>query len=198
MAHFLSCEFPLCLKKRNEVLIHATVVALVIRNPSAYAGDVRDMSSGPGWGRSHGGGHGNPLQYSCLGNPVDRGAWGATAHGTAKSRTQVSDWACVLQRAVSCSVAKLCLALCGPAHCIVWKLCRKPLHLEPGLRCAELNNLWEPSCSTGENAWPATWGQDLLWEPRISFPELLLDLGNWDPFKLSCCLWSPCHRDMLL
>ena len=74
MAHFLSCEFPLCLKKRNEVLIYAAVVVLAIKNAPAHAGDARDMSSVPGWGRSHGGGHGNPLQYSCLGNPVDRGA----------------------------------------------------------------------------------------------------------------------------
>ena len=44
---------------------------------SACAGDIRDMSSIPGSGRSSGGGYGNPLQYSCLENPVDRGAWQA-------------------------------------------------------------------------------------------------------------------------
>ena len=46
--------------------------ALVVKNPSAHAGDVRDMGWIPGLGRSPGGGHGNPFQYSCLGNPVDR------------------------------------------------------------------------------------------------------------------------------
>ena len=48
---------------------------LLVKNPSANAGDVRDAVSIPGSGRSPGGGHGNPLQYSCLENPMDRGAW---------------------------------------------------------------------------------------------------------------------------
>ena len=48
-----------------------------------------------GLGRSPGIGNGNPLQYSCLGNPMDRGAWWATVHGVAKSPTQLSDWACL-------------------------------------------------------------------------------------------------------
>ena len=53
----------------------------VVKNPPANAGDVRDMGLIPGLGRSPGGGHGNPLQYSCLKNPVDRGAWLATVPG---------------------------------------------------------------------------------------------------------------------
>ena len=44
----------------------------------------------PGWGRSPGDGNGNPLQYSCLGNPVDRAAWRATVHGVLKSQAQLS------------------------------------------------------------------------------------------------------------
>ena len=51
-------------------------------------GDVRDAGSIPGLGRS-GGGHGNPLQYSCLENPMDRGAWHATVHRVAESQTQL-------------------------------------------------------------------------------------------------------------
>ena len=47
----------------------------------------RDMGLIPGLGRSPGGGHGTPLQYSCLENPIDRGAWWATVHGVSKSRT---------------------------------------------------------------------------------------------------------------
>ena len=62
-------------------------VALVVKNLSANAGDVRDGGSIPGLGRSPGGGHGYPLQYACLENPMDRGAWWATVHGVAKSRT---------------------------------------------------------------------------------------------------------------
>ena len=53
--------------------------------------NVGDLDSIPGLGRSPGGGDDNPLQYSCLGNPMDRGAWGATVHGVAKSRTPLSD-----------------------------------------------------------------------------------------------------------
>ena len=49
-------------------------VALVVKNPPANAGDIRDVRLIPGLGRSPGGGHGNSLQYSCLGNPMDRGA----------------------------------------------------------------------------------------------------------------------------
>ena len=49
-------------------------VVLVVKNPSASAGDIRETGSVPGLGRSPGGGHGNPLQYSCLENPMDRGA----------------------------------------------------------------------------------------------------------------------------
>ena len=52
----------------------------VVRNPPANAGDIRDEGLIPGWGRSPGGGHRNPLQYSCLENPMDRGAWWATAY----------------------------------------------------------------------------------------------------------------------
>ena len=56
----------------------------VVKNPPANAGDARDESSIPGSGRSPGEGNGNPLQYSCLGNPMDRGACWATVHGGLK------------------------------------------------------------------------------------------------------------------
>ena len=59
---------------------------LVVKNLPANAGDIRDTDLMPGSGRSPGGMHGNPLQYSCLENPVDRGAWQATVHGVAKSQ----------------------------------------------------------------------------------------------------------------
>ena len=62
----------------------------VVKNMPANAGDTRDMGSMPGSGRSPGGGNGTPLQYSCLGNPMDRGTWRATVHGVTKSPTQLS------------------------------------------------------------------------------------------------------------
>ena len=55
-----------------------------VKNPPANAGDAGSI---PGLERSPGGGHGTPLQYSCLENPLDRGAWQATVHGVTKSRT---------------------------------------------------------------------------------------------------------------
>ena len=64
---------------------------MVVKNLPANAGDARDAESIPGLGRSPGGGNGNPLQYSCLGNPMDTGAWLAIIHGVAKSRTRLSD-----------------------------------------------------------------------------------------------------------
>ena len=57
----------------------------MVKNSPANAGDARDMAVIPGSERSPGGGNGNPLQYSCLGNLMDREAWKATVHGVAKS-----------------------------------------------------------------------------------------------------------------
>ena len=57
----------------------------MVKNSPANAGDARDAGLVPGSGRSPGGGHGNPLQFPCLENPMDRGAWRATVHGVAKS-----------------------------------------------------------------------------------------------------------------
>jgi len=59
----------------------------VVKVSACKAGDTGDKVSIPGWGRSPGGGHGNPLQNSCLENPMDRGAWWATVHGVTKSQT---------------------------------------------------------------------------------------------------------------
>ena len=59
----------------------------MVKNSPANAGDIRDVGSIPGTGRSPGGGHSNPPQYSCLENPMDRGAWQATVHKVAQSQT---------------------------------------------------------------------------------------------------------------
>ena len=61
----------------------------IIENQPANVGGVMDVGLIPGLGRCPGGGHGNPLQYSCLENPMDRGAWRATVHRITKSRTQL-------------------------------------------------------------------------------------------------------------
>ena len=67
----------------------ASHVALVVKTPPAIANDVRYVGSIPGLGRSRGGGHGNPLEYSCQENSLDRGAWWVTVHRVTKSQTRL-------------------------------------------------------------------------------------------------------------
>ena len=66
------------------MLLDASQVVPAVKNSPANAGATEDVGSIPRAGRSPGIGNGNPLQYSLLGNPVDRGAWQATVHGVAK------------------------------------------------------------------------------------------------------------------
>ena len=73
MAKEVKKPFP---KERGR----ASQVTLVVKNLPANAGDIRDAGSIPGSGRSPGEGNDSPLQYSCLENPTDRGAWRATVH----------------------------------------------------------------------------------------------------------------------
>ena len=70
-------------------MLWASQVVLVVKNLPANAGDIKDPGSVLELGRSPGGGHGNPLQYSCLENPIDRGVWQASVHGITKSRTRL-------------------------------------------------------------------------------------------------------------
>ena len=69
--------------------IRASQMVIVAKNPPANTGNIREAGSIPGLGRCPGGGHGSPLQCSCLENPMDRGAWRAVVHGAAKSRPQL-------------------------------------------------------------------------------------------------------------
>ena len=71
-----------------KILGKGNPVAQMVKESVCNAGDPGSI---PWSGRSSGEGNGNPLQYSCLENPMDRGAWRATAHGVAKSRTRLSD-----------------------------------------------------------------------------------------------------------
>ena len=72
----------------------ASQVVLVVKNLPASAGDAGDMGLIPGLGRSPGVGNGNPLQYSCLENSMDREAWWAVVHGAVESRVQISTIGC--------------------------------------------------------------------------------------------------------
>ena len=88
MSVFGDKVFKEVIKLFKWVLIQwASQVASVVKNPPANAGDIRVMGSIPESGRSPGEGNGNPLQYSCLQNPMDRGAWQTTVHAVAKSQT---------------------------------------------------------------------------------------------------------------
>ena len=69
-----------------------TWTSLVAQTVKRLAYNAGDLGSIPGSGRSSGEGNGTPLQYSCLENPMERGAWWATVHGIAKSRTRLSDF----------------------------------------------------------------------------------------------------------
>ena len=78
---------------KEESVLHLlfwdSQVVLVVKNLPANAGHLGDSGSIPGWGRSPGGGHGNPLQHSCLENCMNRGAWQAMVHRVAESGTQL-------------------------------------------------------------------------------------------------------------
>ena len=80
----------ICVKGISNVPKEASQVVLVAKNLPASAGDIREKGLIPGSGRSPGEGNGNPLQYSCLENPMDGGAWWATVHGVAKSETRLN------------------------------------------------------------------------------------------------------------
>ena len=83
----------------------------VVKNLPVNAGDARDVGSIPGLGKSPGVGNGNPLQYSCLGNPMDRGAWWALVHGVTNSWTQLSTH--------TTRVGKREYKFMCPAHCVI-------------------------------------------------------------------------------
>ena len=87
------------------------------KESASNAGNVRDMNSIPGLGRFPGEGHGNPLQYSCLENPLDRGAWWATVHRIAKSWTWPKWLSTHAQMDRFSSVAQSCPTLCDPMDC---------------------------------------------------------------------------------
>ena len=97
-ANSATCEalVPLLVLGRYIYLwIRVSQVVLVIKNPPANEGDARDSASIPGLGRSPEVENGNPLQYSCLKNSMDRGDYQATVLGIAKSHTRLNGWTCI-------------------------------------------------------------------------------------------------------
>jgi len=95
--------------------IWASQVAVVVKNLPASTGDIRDIDSIPGSGRTPGGGHSNLCQCSCLENPMERRAWWATVHRVAKSRTQ-------LKRLSICnSITYILLAISNILKFLKWR-----------------------------------------------------------------------------
>ena len=74
----------------NNIFCTKQASVLMVKKLLANAGDFRDVGLNPWLGRSPGGRHGNPLQYSCLENPMDRGSWQAKVHRAAKIRTRLT------------------------------------------------------------------------------------------------------------
>ena len=87
LAQGISSYNPLSYLDTCHLTYWASQVALVVKNSTANAGDIRDVGSIPGSGRSPGGGHGNPPQYSCLESLMDREFWRATVRKVVKSQT---------------------------------------------------------------------------------------------------------------
>ena len=107
----------------NSVFFFASLLAQLVKSPPANAGDARETGSTPGSGKSPREGNGNPLQYSCLENPTDRGAWRSTVHGVTKSQTQLSMHAH--------TVYLYWFSICRFAHCLLLQ---------------KVNSLWDVSC----------------------------------------------------
>ena len=105
------------------------LVGSVVKNPPANTGD---MDSIPGSERSRGEGNDNPLQYSCLGKPMDRGTWWATVHGVAKNQTWLRDWAHRILTQVRWFFGTQAFHLLGPCSLPQWLTSRLT-----GLSCSE-------------------------------------------------------------
>ena len=154
------------------------------KNRRASAGDIRDSGLIPGSGRPPGGGHGNPLQCSCLENPMDRGAWPATVHGVAKSQTRLK-W---LSRHASSCMEKGQKLISGETSQL--RNTRE--------NCQKARGALRPEPQ--EKRWKGTWG--LVWkdgdtEPGRSHGEsgvLVHALWDVDPEHES---WGHIHHDSL-
>ena len=130
--------------------------SIVIKNPPANAGDVRDVDLISGSARSPGGGNGNSLQYSCLENPMDRGAWWATVLGVTESQTWLSDW----------------------AHTYIQTLCKSSTLHSPG--GSLVNKLTKRKRS---KRWQRE-GGDIIWALGISYSWICNNLNHTKGFQL--------------
>ena len=110
----------------------------MVRNPPANAGDTRHAGSIPGSGRSPGGGHSKPRQYSCLGNSMHRGAWPATMHGVTKNWTQLGTLAYINVKLAILTVSE-CTVLWYPQCYIVITIYLQNIFIFPNETLYALN-----------------------------------------------------------
>ena len=145
----------------------------MVKNPSANAGDTGDVGSIPGLGRSPRGGNDNPLQYSCLGNPIDRGALWAKVHGVAKSWTRLRMHT---QYFIDISVLPLVLA----SSCVPLK----------DLMVCKLLTLWPGKSHGWRNLVGCSpWGReelDMTERLHFHFSLSCIGEGNGNPLQCSC------------
>ena len=149
----------------------ASQVVLVVKNPPAKAGDTREARSIPRSGRSPAVENGNMLQCSCLENSMNRGAWHATVHGAAKSRTRLSDW----EQSSMCGVS-IIEVMWEPEPCGS----RSDFLVTPGEKVktngwklpeADFSSTYSTSHSVHSNGLPQTW---------TSSPTHRLESTWWD------------------
>ena len=120
------------------LLLRASQVALTVKNLPASAGDVRDAGWIPGWGRSPGGGHGNPLQYSCLENPMD---YSPQVFFVTKSRTQLKQLSTYTSHAVLLKLKIPALAYLTLQNVVHWATFISLLFLAGPLSMQDLSSL---------------------------------------------------------
>ena len=183
----------------------------VVKNPPAIAGDIRDVDSIPGSGRSPGGGHRNPLQCSCLEDPMDRGAWWAIVHGFAKGQTRLKPLSthtdsvyckcCFLFRSKSFTDKSVNLFfLFSPIRCgFCWGPCLSQslghpvldqldylIHHQAHRGPDSARSLWQGSGHRHVRRWPSSCASP-GWMPKVRdcyFFNLILS------FKNKCFFWS--------
>ena len=159
----------------------------VVKNLPAKAGDTRDVRSIPGSGRSYGGGNGNPLQYSCLENPMDRGAWQVMVHGVAKSQTRDTTKRLSVHTPYYCPPSALEV---GSSKCVLkqWTAGRRP-----DSQTSWSGGPWTngPSARKSSNTRPPGW----LWGCCLTASYLLpCNQTSYSCLFLSSCFDLPAFR----
>ena len=139
LAQGISSYNPLSYLDTCHLTYWASQVALVVKNSTANAGDIRDVGSIPGSGRSPRGGHGNPPQYSCLESLMDREVWRATVRKVVKSQTPWGNIVCMPILLSSNTSVEDSFLYTGPESLPITKVCRfyqvscTPLPLYPAV-----------------------------------------------------------------